>query len=317
MVEIIDFVLENAESIVSYEIVDYSMDATIVEFTMVNGEKIQKDLLEQFKLPCSIGIAPNKFLAKMASDMKKPLGITILRKREIKEKLWPLPISDMQGVGKKTLPVLNSLKIFTIGDLANYQNIPLLELSIGKQSTIHLMRQANGIGSTEIDVNRFNDVSTISNSTTLDFDEYDPIKLKNTLKWLTNTVCNRLEKKELKAQTFTIQIKYNTFKTVSRSKTLDNAINDSTKVYNIIEDLFDDLVDLSYGVRLLGVSCGKLKPYKESLVQMSIFDSFDDIEKDNAINILIRSLNDNFGSDVLTRGFSKQNKPKDINDYYE
>lgn len=281
------------------------------------AEKIQKDLLEQFKLPCSIGIAPNKFLAKMASDMKKPLGITILRKREIKEKLWPLPISDMQGVGKKTLPVLNSLKIFTIGDLANYQNISLLELSIGKQSTIHLMRQANGIGSTEIDVNRFNDVSTISNSTTLDFDEYDPIKLKNTLKWLTNTVCNRLEKKELKAQTFTIQIKYNTFKTVSRSKTLDNAINDSTKVYNIIEDLFDDLVDLSYGVRLLGVSCGKLKPYKESLVQMSIFDSFDDIEKDNAINILIRSLNDNFGSDVLTRGFSKQNKPKDINDYYE
>ena len=281
------------------------------------AKKIQKDLLEQFKLPCSIGIAPNKFLAKMASDMKKPLGITILRKREIKEKLWPLPISDMQGVGKKTLPVLNSLKIFTIGDLANYQNISLLELSIGKQSTIHLMRQANGIGSTEIDVNRFNDVSTISNSTTLDFDEYDPIKLKNTLKWLTNTVCNRLEKKELKAQTFTIQIKYNTFKTVSRSKTLDNAINDSTKVYNIIEDLFDDLVDLSYGVRLLGVSCGKLKPYKESLVQMSIFDSFDDIEKDNAINILIRSLNDNFGSDVLTRGFSKQNKPKDINDYYE
>mgnify|MGYP003298982823 CR=1 FL=1 len=121
--------------------------------------KIQNDLMELFKLPCSIGIAPNKFLAKMASDMKKPLGITVLRKREIKEKLWPLPISDMQGVGKKTLPILKDLKIHTIGDLANYKNLPLLELSIGKQSTVHLMKQANGEGSTEIDINRFNDVS--------------------------------------------------------------------------------------------------------------------------------------------------------------
>ena len=281
------------------------------------AEKIQKDLIEQFRLPCSIGIAPNKFLAKMASDMKKPLGITVLRKREIREKLWPLPISDMQGVGKKTLPILNSLKIFTIGDLANYSNIPLLEQSIGKQNAQHLIRQSYGEGSSEIDINRFNDVSSISNSTTLDFDEYDSIKLKNTLKWLTNTVCNRLEKKQLKAQTFTVQIKYNTFKLVSRSKTIDKAINDSNKVYGIIEDLFDDLVDLSFGVRLLGVGASKLKQYQENLVQMSIFDSFDEVEKDNAINSLIRNLNEDFGSDVLKRGIKIKDNNKSIKDYYE
>ncbi len=280
------------------------------------AEKIQKDLIEKFKLPCSIGIAPNKFLAKMASDMKKPLGITVLRKREIKEKLWPLPIYDMQGVGKKTLPILKDLKINTIGDLALYHNIPLLELSVGKQTAQHLMRQAYGEGSSEIDINRFNDVSSISNSTTLDYDEYDSLKLKSTLKWLTNTVCNRLEKKQLKAQTFTVQIKYNTFKMVSRSKTLDCAINDSNKVYSIIEDLFDDLVDLSYGVRLLGVACNKLRPYKESQVQMSIFDSFDEAEKDNAINSLIRTLNQGFGADVLKRGINSKNN-KNIDDFYE
>lgn len=281
------------------------------------AEKIQKDLIEKFKLPCSIGIAPNKFLAKMASDMKKPLGITVLRKREIKELLWPLPISDMQGVGKKTLPILQSLKIHTIGDLATYSNIALLELSIGKQNAMHLIRQANGEGSTEIDVNRFNDVSSISNSTTLDFDEYDPQKLKSTIKWLTNTVCSRLEKKKLKAQTFTIQIKYNTFKTFSKSRTIDSAINDSNKVYTIVEDLFEDLLDSSYGVRLLGVGASKLKPYQESLVQMSIFDKFDEVEKDNAINSLIKTLNNDFGSDVLKRGFDKKELKKEINDYYE
>ena len=121
----------------------------------------------------------------------------------------------------------------------------------------------------------------------------------------------------MKAQTFTIQIKYNTFKTVSRSKTIDTAINDNNKVYSIIEDLFEDLIDQSYGVRLLGVGASKLKQYHENLVQMSIFDSFDDIEKDNAINALIRSLNEDFGCEVLTRGVKIKKDTNKINDYYE
>src|SRR5690606_40350316 len=81
--------------------------------------QIQKRILDELDLPCSIGIAPNKFLAKMASDMKKPLGVTVLRKREIKEKLWPLPIGEMYGVGKKTEEKLKNINVYTIGDLAN------------------------------------------------------------------------------------------------------------------------------------------------------------------------------------------------------
>ncbi|MCI6013414.1 MAG: DNA polymerase IV, partial [Coprobacillus sp.] len=68
------------------------------------ASKIQKDIYELYGLPCSIGIAPNKFLAKMASDMKKPMGITILRKRDLPEVMWPLPIEDLMGIGKKTAP---------------------------------------------------------------------------------------------------------------------------------------------------------------------------------------------------------------------
>ena len=68
--------------------------------------QIQKSVQKDLKLPCSIGVAPNKFLAKMASDMRTPMGITILRKQEVPKKLWPLPISDMWGIGKKTVPLL-------------------------------------------------------------------------------------------------------------------------------------------------------------------------------------------------------------------
>ena len=81
--------------------------------------------------------------------------------------------------------------------------------------------------------------------------------------------------------------------------------------------MFEDLLDSSYGVRLLGVGASKLKPYQESLVQMSIFDKFDEVEKDNAINSLIKTLNNDFGSDVLKRGFDKKELKKEINDYYE
>ena len=80
--------------------------------------KIQKQLLNELDLPCSIGIAPNKFLAKMASDMKKPMGITIMRKRDIPEKIWTLPLIEMHGIGKKTAEKLMNIGLQTIKDLA-------------------------------------------------------------------------------------------------------------------------------------------------------------------------------------------------------
>ncbi|MBU1020858.1 MAG: DNA polymerase IV, partial [Firmicutes bacterium] len=87
------------------------------------AKEIQTRLLEEYNLPVSIGIAPNMFLAKMASDIQKPLGITILRKRDVEEKLWVLPIEEMYGIGKKTYPNLKLIGIHTIGDLVNYQDM--------------------------------------------------------------------------------------------------------------------------------------------------------------------------------------------------
>ena len=159
------------------------------------AQKIQNNLLQQFQLPCSIGIAPNKFLAKMASDMKKPQGITILRKREVPEKLWTLPVSNMIGVGKKTLEMLHALGIKTIGQLAQYGDFELLKEMIGEANAISLMQHANGQGSNEVDVHRFNDVSSISNSQTFERDEYSIEKMKMLFK--PNTIHSQLQVKGL------------------------------------------------------------------------------------------------------------------------
>src|SRR5699024_2653589 len=92
------------------------------------AHQIQEDLLKRLDIPCSIGIGPNKFLAKTASDMKKPLGITILRKRDVQQKLWPLSVDEMYGVGKKTAEKLQRIQIKTIGDLANKDVYALSQL---------------------------------------------------------------------------------------------------------------------------------------------------------------------------------------------
>src|SRR5574342_277107 len=107
------------------------------------AKSIQKRVLEQLDLPCSIGIAPNKFLAKMASDMKKPMGITVLRKRDIPKVLWPLPTFEMHGVGKKTAEKLQTIGIETVGELAVSNELQLKAL-LGING-IRIKERANGV----------------------------------------------------------------------------------------------------------------------------------------------------------------------------
>ena len=278
------------------------------------AQKIQNDLLQQFQLPCSIGIAPNKFLAKMASDMKKPRGITILRKREVPEKLWPLPVSNMIGVGKKTLEMLHALGIKTIGQLAHYNDFELLKEMIGEANAVSLMQHANGNGSNEVDINRFNDVSSISNSQTFERDEYSIENMKLMIKILTNTMCNRMEKQGLKAFHFRLQLKYNTFQVTSKGITLKNPTSDSRRVYQLFESIFDDFYDTTFPLRLVGVAADRLIESKDEIKQMSIFDSLDEEEKDHQINHLIDLINKEVGNGALKRGITEESsKDKKVN----
>ncbi len=266
------------------------------------ANKIQKDLLEIYSLPCSIGIAPNKVLAKIASDMKKPLGISILRKREVPTVLWPMKVETLPGVGKKTLPLLKMLKINTVGDLANFKDLKTLEEVLGPNNSKSLIALAHGEGSNVLDLNRFNETSSISNSQTFDNDEYDLTNMKSVLKILTNSVSYRLEKHRYKAYTFTLQIKYSNYKTISKCRTLNNPINNAKEMYTLLEDIFDDVYDDGMPIRLIGVASSKLINYEEEIYQMSIFDNLDEIGKANSINSLVSNLQNTFGDAVIKKG---------------
>ena len=276
--------------------------------------KIQNDLLQKYKLPSSIGIGPNKFLAKMASDMKKPLGITVLRKRDIEKQLWPLPINNMIGVGKKTLELLNMIMIKTIGDLATFKDIKMLNEMVGETNAANLLKHARGEGSNVIEPEKHNDVSSVSNSHTFDNDEYNTSIVKETLKVLTNTVSNKIKKRGYAASTVILQVKYSNFQTGTRSKTLDEPTADERILFSVINELYDDYIEEDLGIRLVGVALGKLQKHEQDHRQLTIFDNLSQDEKDIAVNGLLKKIQKNFGEDVIMRGVNKVTEEKEQRD---
>ena len=215
------------------------------------AKQIQNEVYEQLKLKCSIGIAPNKFMAKMASDMKKPMGITVLNRHNYKELMWPLDISDMFGVGRKTAPRLKEVGILTIGDVANYDNYNKLRQIIGKNALL-LYRKANGIDTSKVNYQK-GELKSVGHSTTLQFDTADVVVLNDTLKELTMKVSKRAKDKNLISNSIGITLKYSRFETVSRQTLINDYTNEYETIISTVKYLFDNNFD-GRPVRLLGVS---------------------------------------------------------------
>ena len=247
--------------------------------------ELQKEILNEVKVPCSIGIAPNKFLAKMASDLKKPMGITVIRLKEIQTKLWPLDIKEMRGVGSKTVMLLRQLNINTIGDLANYKNKEELKSIFGKYFET-IIDKANGKDDSEIVLEY--DTKSISNSTTFLEDIVDYTEIKGILLSLSRTVSRRLKKENKIGYIVSVVIKYFDFNQVVRSRKLDIPIYSENDIMEHVMELFDENWD-EVPIRLLGVGISKLIDSELYYPQLNLFD-----EIDNNTDDLINNLNKNY-----------------------
>lgn len=255
--------------------------------------EIQKRVLNELKLPCSIGIAPNLFLAKMASDMKKPLGITVLRKREVKEKLWPLHIKEMRGIGIKTYPYLEDIGIHTIGDLANFTNINELETILGK-NTEEIIQRANGEDDSELSLEY--DMKSISVSETFLEDVTDYEELRGLIRLLSRRLSQRLYREKKAGYSISIRIKYHDFINKDRSKQLDYPIWQGDDIFVNAIDLFEKNWT-EEPVRLLGIAISKFTD--ENYDQLSLFD--ESLSKMNETKSVLHDLNKQLGSKILIR----------------
>ena len=230
---------------------------------------IQKRVMDDLHLPCSIGVAPNKFLAKMASDMRKPMGITILRKQEVPKKLWPLPISDMFGIGKKTLPLLIQEGIHTIGDLAAVENESKIMTLLGKHA-YGMIQHARGNGSNQLSYNT--SVQSISQSTTLDRDISDYHEVKTVFKRLAHALSVRAKQEDIKGSLISITIRYYDFTNAVRSISMQGYTNEESVLLEHALLLFDRNFN-GKEIRHLGIGLGSLYSSKCSIDQISLFQS--------------------------------------------
>jgi len=273
------------------------------------AEKIMKEILDKLDLWCSIGISYNKFLAKMASDMKKPLGITEINKEDMEKKLWPLSVGDMFGVGKKTEKKLNSMGIYTVGDIAKYDKLLLIK-SLGKYGEdIH--NQANGIDNSKVETNVQVENKSIGRSITLPNDTLDIEYIKGILYKLSEEVGSEARKYGNKGRTVSITIKYNDFQTITRQKSIPSTY--------LTKDIYETGANLLYEnwnpktnrpIRLIGISLSNILEKDER--QITIFDignfNVDDDYGDNnknkqeAIEKTIDSLREKFGKEKIKMG---------------
>jgi DNA polymerase-4 len=269
------------------------------------AKSIQKRILEQLDIPCSIGIAPNKFLAKMASDMKKPMGITILRKRDILDVLWPLNTNEMHGVGKKTAEKLQTIGINTIGDLAKGNEIQLKTL-LGING-IRLKERANGIDHRSVDPEAIEEFKSIGNSTTLPRDVSNQHELFRVLESLAETVSVRLKRKNVLMGTLGITIRYKDRKTITRSKKLPNPINHKEDISSFAQQI---LLKSWNGdaVRLLGITGTDLVDHDHAYKQLDIFSYEKDAKKEPLLNTL-SSLREKYGKNIIENAGSQKIDP--------
>ncbi len=252
-------------------------------------KRVQDGLYSQMGLKCSIGVAPNKFLAKMGSDMKKPMGITIVRKKDIPFLIYPLPIESFFGIGKRTSPKLREMGINTIGDLAEKLKVddPSLQETLGK-FYFTVKDWCFGNGSDVIDTLPF-DPKSIGHSITFPSDTDDYEEIKQEISLLSHEVSDGANQCHKKGRTVQLAVKDSSFHTHDKSISFKDLTSDYSVIFQKATDLFEHNF-LGMTIRLVGVTLQNLVDPKEETVQMS-FWNFGDYEKMDETKLLVNELN--------------------------
>lgn len=243
---------------------DVGIDEAFLDISQIDKppEEIAKEIKTAIKqvtgLTCSIGIAPNKLLAKIASDMQKPDGLTIINNDDIENRIWPLPVRKLWGVGPKTEAYLREMGIETIGALASLSLEKLLE-KFGNSYGKYLYEASRGIDDSPL-ITHWEPKST-SREVTFQWDIGNWQVIAKTIAELTREVAKDLKQSGYKGRTVTVKIRFSDFETHTRAKTLEQSTN---SVDEIRTAAFDCLrrFELKKKVRLVGVRMGGLEKHE-------------------------------------------------------
>lgn len=256
------------------------------------AKQIQDEIWNKFHLPCSIGIASNRTIAKIASDFRKPRGITYVPHGDETKFLHPLPIERIPGVGKATFPLLRARGFTTIKDIAEASQDYLAAL-LGKWG-LELWEKANGHGSDSLYAGH--ERKSISKETTFDTDVVSSETIEKILFDLSSRVCQLLRSENWMASTVSIKLRYSDFTTITRARTIIPTDDDKT-VYETAVDLFRKAYTRRVAVRLIGIHLSKLSHFLE---QEILFEDEEMVRKKMVRAVM--KIRDKFGYESIQIG---------------
>jgi DNA polymerase-4 len=271
---------------------DITQSLLLFKSPLYIAQSVKDRILQREQLTCSIGVAPNKLLAKLGSRLKKPDGLTIIHKDEVERILEDLPVSSLFGIGPKLEEELRSIGVLTCGQLGRFP-VPFLNRRFGAiGERLHEM----GLGLDDSAVVPFGeeeDAKSVSHSVTLEEDTSDPNLLRKVLLQLSERTSRRMRREGFYGKRITLTVRYSDFYTFSKQKTLAKMVNNGNEIFRHALDLFES-ISHPKPIRLLGVGVSLLK---KKWCQLDLFEKRE--KKDNLLKAMDQ-VNERFGDWTLT-----------------
>lgn len=276
---------------------DVSASETLFGDAEQIGRAIKQAIQSELDLVASVGVAPNKFIAKIASDINKPDGFVVVDPEQVQAFLDPLPVSRIWGAGKVTVASFEKMGIRNIAQLRR-QSPDWLVSRFGKFGQ-HLWQLANGIDDREVISD--SQAKSISHETTFAEDQQAPTILEATLLHLTEQVAWRLRRHELIGRTVNLKLRHSDFKTLTRALSLPSATDNTDLLWQTVHRLFTQCWDGHQPIRLIGMGVSGLIRKGEEIEQGDLFQS----AAPSRIDQLADDINARFGARTLHRGRSQ------------
>ncbi|MCE9552021.1 MAG: DNA polymerase IV [Planctomycetes bacterium] len=260
------------------------------------GRQIKDAIRHEADLIASVGVAPNKFLAKIASDLQKPDGMVVVDSSQIQEFLDPLPVERLWGVGRQTSKIFHGLGVRSIGQLR--QLSPMVLKNQFGSSGEHLWELAHGIDRRPVVPDR--EAKSISHETTFAIDLDDQETLRAWLLALTEQVARRLRRHDLRGRTVEIKVRSADFRTITRSRKLPQPTSNTNELWEVANELLNTRVPGDYlPMRLLGMGVSDID--RTGVTQGLLFDE-EDRGKQERLDKVGDRLREQFGTQALFRG---------------
>ncbi|MQS52903.1 DNA polymerase IV [Lactobacillus salsicarnum] len=232
---------------------------------------IQQRIVKETRLTCSVGISYNKFLAKMASDYRKPFGRTIILGEYAEDFLKPIPIEKFNGIGKTTQQRLHDMNIFNGEDLQNLDQDTFIQ-TFGKMGYV-MFRRVHGIDDSPVESNRVR--KSIGRERTYNRNIVYDADIKQQLKKLANMVSQDLKKRRQHGKTVVLKLRNSDFETITKRMTFQDYVQGEAEIYQIACDIYDKLDIHDQKIRLLGITVTNLDPLSYEEVSLKLFSSED------------------------------------------